>query len=51
MNADLAAFGIGVHHAGLEKNDRNTTEQLFLKRLLKVLFATSVRSDVKTRNV
>ncbi|KAM5532095.1 hypothetical protein V8D89_014259 [Ganoderma adspersum] len=38
---NLAAFGIGVHHAGLEKNDRNATEQLFLKRLLKVLFATS----------
>ncbi|PIL24262.1 hypothetical protein GSI_14015 [Ganoderma sinense ZZ0214-1] len=38
---NLAAYGIGVHHAGLEKNDRNATEQLFLKRVLKVLFATS----------
>ncbi|KAI1794643.1 P-loop containing nucleoside triphosphate hydrolase protein [Ganoderma leucocontextum] len=38
---NLAAFGIGVHHAGLEKHDRNATEQLFLKKVLKVLFATS----------
>ncbi|TBU35674.1 P-loop containing nucleoside triphosphate hydrolase protein [Dichomitus squalens] len=37
----LASFGIGVHHAGLEKSDRNATEQLYLKRDLKVLFATS----------
>ncbi|RDX56453.1 P-loop containing nucleoside triphosphate hydrolase protein [Lentinus brumalis] len=37
----LAASGIGVHHAGLSRDDRSATEQLYLKKVLKVLFATS----------
>ncbi|KAI0748557.1 Sec63 Brl domain-containing protein [Daedaleopsis nitida] len=37
----LAAYGIGVHHAGLGRDDRSATEQLYLKKVLKVLFATS----------
>ncbi|KAI0723937.1 P-loop containing nucleoside triphosphate hydrolase protein [Cerioporus squamosus] len=37
----LAACGIGVHHAGLSRDDRSATEQLYLKKVLKVLFATS----------
>ncbi|KAI8989727.1 P-loop containing nucleoside triphosphate hydrolase protein [Trametes punicea] len=37
----LAACGIGVHHAGLNREDRTATEQLYLKKVLKVLFATS----------
>ncbi|OSD08552.1 P-loop containing nucleoside triphosphate hydrolase protein [Trametes coccinea BRFM310] len=37
----LATCGIGVHHAGLAREDRVATEQLYLKKALKVLFATS----------
>ncbi|KAI0822838.1 P-loop containing nucleoside triphosphate hydrolase protein [Trametes gibbosa] len=37
----LATCGIGVHHAGLVREDRSATEQLYLKKHLKVLFATS----------
>ncbi|CDO73576.1 hypothetical protein BN946_scf185014.g46 [Trametes cinnabarina] len=37
----LAACGIGVHHAGIVREDRTATEQLYLKKALKVLFATS----------
>ncbi|KAI0647359.1 P-loop containing nucleoside triphosphate hydrolase protein [Trametes meyenii] len=37
----LAAFGIGVHHAGLAREDRTATEQLYLKKAIKILFATS----------
>ncbi|RPD80369.1 P-loop containing nucleoside triphosphate hydrolase protein [Lentinus tigrinus ALCF2SS1-7] len=37
----LAACGIGVHHAGISRDDRSATEQLYLKKVLKVLFATS----------
>ncbi|KAI9069106.1 P-loop containing nucleoside triphosphate hydrolase protein [Trametes sanguinea] len=37
----LAMCGIGVHHAGIGREDRVATEQLYLKKALKVLFATS----------
>ncbi|KAH9945850.1 P-loop containing nucleoside triphosphate hydrolase protein [Epithele typhae] len=37
----LASFGIGIHHAGLSRDERATTEQLFLKQNIKILFATS----------
>ncbi|KAI0807705.1 P-loop containing nucleoside triphosphate hydrolase protein [Fomes fomentarius] len=37
----LAACGIGVHHAGLQRDDRSATENLYLKKVLKVLLATS----------
>lgn len=39
--SELAAWGIGVHHAGLTREDRSATERLYLKKALKVLFATS----------
>ncbi|KAH9901512.1 P-loop containing nucleoside triphosphate hydrolase protein [Cubamyces lactineus] len=38
----LAVCGIGVHHAGLSREDRSATEKLYLQKTLKVLFATSV---------
>ncbi|KAI0664683.1 P-loop containing nucleoside triphosphate hydrolase protein [Cubamyces menziesii] len=37
----LAVCGIGVHHAGLSREDRSATEKLYLQKTLKVLFATS----------
>ncbi|KAI0636677.1 P-loop containing nucleoside triphosphate hydrolase protein [Trametes polyzona] len=37
----LAMCGVGVHHAGLTREDRSATEQLYLKKALKILFATS----------
>lgn len=40
---DLTAFGIGVHHAGLTIDDRRAVEDLYLKGLLRVVVATSVR--------
>ena len=42
--AELAAFGIGVHHAGIGREDRTATEQLYMKKAIKILLATSVRS-------
>ncbi|KAJ7172122.1 Sec63 Brl domain-containing protein [Mycena filopes] len=38
---ELAAFGIGVHHAGLTIDDRRAVEDLYLKGLLRVVVATS----------
>ncbi|KAF8798145.1 P-loop containing nucleoside triphosphate hydrolase protein [Phlegmacium glaucopus] len=38
---ELAAFGIGVHHAGLSMEDRRATEDLYLKKVIRVLVATS----------
>lgn len=35
------AFGIGLHHAGLQERDRRTCEELFLHRKIQVLVATS----------
>lgn len=35
------AFGIGLHHAGLQERDRKTVEELFLHRKIQVLIATA----------
>jgi len=40
--AELAAAGIGAHHAGLELSDKRLVEELFLNRILRVVVATSV---------
>ncbi|KAF9013956.1 hypothetical protein BDQ17DRAFT_1320644 [Cyathus striatus] len=39
--SDLATFGIGVHHAGLAMNDRRLTEDLYVRKILRVLVSTS----------
>ncbi len=39
---EFATIGIGAHHAGLSMDDRRATEQLFLKKVLRILVATSV---------
>ncbi|KAF8582310.1 P-loop containing nucleoside triphosphate hydrolase protein [Ramaria rubella] len=38
---ELAKSGIGVHHAGLTLDDRRVTEDLFLKKIIRVVVATS----------
>ncbi|KAK1236425.1 ATP-dependent DNA helicase MER3, partial [Marasmius sp. AFHP31] len=38
---ELAAFGIGVHHAGLTLDDRRAMEELYLKKALRIMVATS----------
>ncbi|KIM49392.1 hypothetical protein M413DRAFT_107246 [Hebeloma cylindrosporum] len=38
---EFAAVGIGVHHAGVSIDDRRATEQLYLKKVLRILVATS----------
>jgi ATP-dependent DNA helicase HFM1/MER3 len=43
---DFAAVGIGVHHAGVSIDDRRATEQLYLKKVLRILVATSVRNYI-----
>lgn len=35
------AFGIGLHHAGLQERDRKVCEELFLNRKIQILIATS----------
>lgn len=35
------AFGIGLHHAGLQERDRKTVEELFLHRKIQILVATA----------
>jgi len=35
------AFGIGLHHAGLQEKDRKACEELFLNRKIQILIATS----------
>jgi ATP-dependent DNA helicase HFM1/MER3 len=40
--SELASFGIGVHHAGLTLEDRRATEDLYLRKILRVIVATSV---------
>ncbi|PCH37704.1 nucleoside triphosphate hydrolase protein [Wolfiporia cocos MD-104 SS10] len=37
----LAACGIGVHHAGMNMDDRRTIEDLYIKKVLRIIFATS----------
>ena len=38
---DALAFGVGIHHAGLDNHDRNTVEELFLNNKIQVLVCTS----------
>jgi len=40
--AELAAAGIGAHHAGLEIPDKRLVEELFMNGILRVVVATSV---------
>ena len=35
------AFGIGLHHAGLQERDRRTVEELFVNNKIQVLIATA----------
>ncbi|ODM91249.1 Activating signal cointegrator 1 complex subunit 3 [Orchesella cincta] len=35
------AFGIGIHHAGLQDSDRKTVEELFVNQKIQVLIATA----------
>ncbi|KAI0690593.1 hypothetical protein BC835DRAFT_1407505 [Cytidiella melzeri] len=37
----LATCGIGIHHAGMSFDDRRATEDLYLKKILRVVVATS----------
>ncbi|KAG9318654.1 putative ATP-dependent DNA helicase MER3 [Chiua virens] len=37
----LASLGIAVHHAGLSTDDRRAVEDLYLRKVLRVLIATS----------
>ncbi|KAL4247433.1 Meiotic Crossover Helicase [Abortiporus biennis] len=37
----LAGCGIGIHHAGMTMDDRRATEDLYLKKILRVVVATS----------
>ncbi|SJL00868.1 uncharacterized protein ARMOST_04182 [Armillaria ostoyae] len=39
--AEWASYGIGVHHAGLSLDDRRAVEGLFLKKVLRIVVATS----------
>lgn len=38
---DTLVFGIGIHHAGLDKHDRDTVEALFVAGKIQVLVCTS----------
>ena len=40
--SEFAICGIGVHHAGMDLDDRRATEELYLAKLLRVVVATSV---------
>lgn len=35
------AFGIGLHHAGLQEKDRQTVEELFVNNKIQVLITTA----------
>lgn len=39
---ELAAAGIGAHHAGLDISDKRLVEELFMDGVLRVVVATSV---------
>jgi replicative superfamily II helicase len=41
------AFGIGIHHAGLQERDRKTVEELFVNQKIQVI---SVWSQVNLTN-
>lgn len=34
-------FGVGMHHGGLDENDRKIVEDLFVKKKIQVLVTTS----------
>ena len=38
---DLLPYGFGIHHAGMNKEDRAVTEELFAERHIKVLVCTA----------
>ena len=38
---DLVPYGIGIHHAGLSKDDRTLVEDLFAAGHIKVLISTA----------
>ena len=40
--AELVIAGIGVHHAGLQFDDRRAIEDLYLRKILRVIVCTSV---------
>ncbi len=42
LAVELAAAGIGAHHAGLELSDKRLVEELFMNKVLRVVVATSV---------
>lgn len=42
VSAELAACGVGIHHAGMAIEDRRATEDLYIKKVLRIVFATSV---------
>lgn len=38
---EVLEYGIGIHHAGLSRDDRNLVEDLFLNKNIKVLISTA----------
>ncbi|KMZ97720.1 RNA helicase [Plasmodium vivax North Korean] len=38
---DLLKYGIGIHHAGLNENDKNIVEYFFLNKIIQILICTS----------
>ncbi len=41
--AELAVDGVGIHHAGMLRSDRNLVERLFREGLIKVRYTQSFR--------
>lgn len=39
----IAEFGVAVHHAGMDSEDRKLVELLFLQGVIRVVVSTSVR--------
>jgi len=44
-------MGIGIHHAGLQTDDRRLVEKLFIEGILYVVVATSVRKLLLFRSI
>lgn len=40
------AFGIGIHHAGLQERDRKTVEELFVNQKIQVSFLIYFNNDL-----
>ncbi len=51
LYVELANAGVGVHHAGLNIEDRRATEALYLDGSLRVVVATSVCYVVNERSL